>query len=218
MGPLEKEDAGSRSRAAPVALTEPPALMRAMVFMRPVVLATILGAGVAAAAVYLLPQSVLQDRFAVILSAADRPEEPEEWPICTTMSSVADAADWAQLDPDFAAGKKGLAAGDWHAAIAALKLAALRDPRNADLQNYIGYAYRRLRQLEPAFAHYQLALTFNPRHRAAHEHMGEAYLAMGKFEEAEAHLAALRDVCLIPCDEYRDLERAIATYKSSATR
>ena len=39
-------------------------------------------------------------------------------------------------------------------AIAALKLAALRDPRNADIQNYIGYAYRRLRQLGPAM-HWQ---------------------------------------------------------------
>ena len=79
----------------------------------------------------------------------------EEWPICTTMGSIADVADWAQLDPDFTAGKKALGAGDWNGAIAALKLAALRDPQNADIQNYIGYAYRRLRQLELAFAHYQ---------------------------------------------------------------
>jgi hypothetical protein len=56
-------------------------------------------------------------------------------------------ADWAQLDLDFAAGKKALVAGDWNGAIAALKLAALRDPRNADIPNYIGYGYRRLRQL-----------------------------------------------------------------------
>ena len=75
---------------------------------------------------------------------------PEEWPICTTMAAMGSDADWAQLDPDFAAGKKALVAEDWNGAIAALKLAALRDPRNADIQNYIGYAYRRLRQLGPA--------------------------------------------------------------------
>lgn len=40
-------------------------------------------------------------------------------------------------------------------AIAALELAALRDPLNANIQNYIGYAYRRLRQLAPAIGHYQ---------------------------------------------------------------
>ena len=43
--------------------------------------------------------------------------------------------DWAQLEPDFAAGKRALAAENWNGAIAALKLASLRDPRNADIQN-----------------------------------------------------------------------------------
>ena len=74
-------------------------------------------------------------------------------------------ADWGQLDPDFAAGKKALVAEDWNGAIAALKLAALRDPRDADIQNYLGYAYRRLRQLGPAMQHYQEAILLNRRHR-----------------------------------------------------
>ena len=74
----------------------------------------------------------------------------EDWPDCTTMASVASDADWAQLDPDFKAGKKALGAEDWNGAIAALELAALRDPLNADIQNYIGDAHRRLRQLGPA--------------------------------------------------------------------
>jgi Flp pilus assembly protein TadD len=47
----------------------------------------------------------------------------------------------------FAAGKKALVAEDSNGAIAALKRAALGDPRNADNQNYIGYAYRRLRRI-----------------------------------------------------------------------
>jgi tetratricopeptide (TPR) repeat protein len=98
------------------------------------------------------------------------------------------------------------------------KLAALRDPQNADIQNYIGYAYRRLRQLEPAFAHYQQALAFNPRHRSAHEHLGEAYLVKGDLVKAQEHLAALQDICLIPCIEYEDLQTAIAAYKSFVTR
>jgi len=141
----------------------------------------------------------------------------EEWPICSTMESLAETADWAQLDPDFAAGKKAMAAGDWNGAIAALKSAALRDPRNADIQNYIGYGYRRLRELEPAFAHFRQALAFNPRHRAAHQHMSEAYLTIGNLAAAEEHLAALERICLVPCDEYGDLQRVIAKYKTSAT-
>jgi hypothetical protein len=44
---------------------------------------------------------------------------PEEWTICTTMGAMGSEADWAQLDPDFAAGKKALVAEDWNGAIAA---------------------------------------------------------------------------------------------------
>jgi tetratricopeptide (TPR) repeat protein len=122
------------------------------------------------------------------------------------------------LDPDFAAGKKALAVANWTAAIAALELAALRDPSNADIQNYIGYAYHRLHQWGPAMQHYQQALTFNRRHRGAHEHLGELYLSLGEPTKAQDHLAALEDICLIPCEEFEDLKRAIATYRVSAGR
>src|SRR5215203_3534688 len=112
----------------------------------------------------------------------------ETLPLCTAMGSLATDVDWAPLDPDFAAGKKALAAEDWNAAIAALKLAALREPDNADVQNYIGFAYRRLRQMEQAFAHYNKALALNPRHRSAHQHLGEAFLLKGRTFKAEEHL------------------------------
>ncbi len=137
----------------------------------------------------------------------------EAWPICTSMGSVGESPGWAQIDPDLAAGKKALAANDWNDAIAALASAALRDTRNADVQNYLGYAYRRLRQLDMAFKHYQQALTLNPRHRSAHEHLGEAYLVLRNLAKAEEHLAALEQICLIPCEEYGDLRKAIATYR-----
>jgi hypothetical protein len=60
--------------------------------------------------------------------------------------------------------------------------------------------------------HYQQALTLNPRHRSAHEHLGEAYLVYGDLPKAEEHLATLEQICLIPCEEYDDLKRAIAHY------
>ena len=144
--------------------------------------------------------------------------EPENWPICTSMGSMVDGADWAQLDPDFAAGKRALAAGDWSGAIAVLAPAALRDARNADLQNHLGYAHRRLRQLDAAIRHYRQALALNPRHRGAHGHVGEAYLAIGNLAGAEQHLAALEEICLIPCEEYDALKAAIAPYRGIASR
>ena len=190
--------------------------------IRPVITAAILGAMVAGgglyAASYPAGRSMIAAWYGASQEAPDAKFAVEEWPICTTMAAMGTEADWAQLDPDFAAGKRALLAEDWNSAIATLKLAALRDPRNADIQNYIGYAYRRLRQLGPAMHHYQQALALNRRHRSAHEHIGELYLVLGQPAKAEQQLAMLEDICLIPCVETDDLWRAIATYKSVKTR
>jgi hypothetical protein len=122
--------------------------------------AAVVGALIAAGGVYAAISSPWRNSVAAWLAPPERIAEakltPEEWTICTTMGAMGSEADWAQLDPDFAAGKKALVAEDWNGAITALKLAALRDPRNADIQNYIGYAYRRMRQLGPAMQHYRL--------------------------------------------------------------
>jgi tetratricopeptide (TPR) repeat protein len=134
---------------------------------------------------------------------------PEAWPICTTMTEPGDESDWAQLDPDFAAGKRALAAESWDAAIAALNLAVPRDPLNADIQSYIGYAHARLVQLGPAMGHYQRALMLNPRHRGARMHLGELFLMLDEPLKAREQLAALKETCLIPCEEIAHLERAI---------
>ena len=142
----------------------------------------------------------------------------DELPMCSSMAQLGSDADWAQLDPDFAAGKKALAAEDWTGAIASLKLAATRDPRNADILNYIGYAHRRLRQLGPAMQHYQQALALNRRHRSAHEHVGELHLLLGEPAKAEEQLALLEEICLIPCEELGGLKRSIAAYKGLEMR
>ena len=119
----------------------------------------------------------------------------------------------AKLDPDYAAGKKAMESKDWSAAIKSLSSAALRDTRNADIQNYLGYAYRKAGDMDFAFKHYDRALQLNPRHRGAHEYVGEAYLLVGNLPKAEEHLAALQRICLIPCEEYGDLEKEIDAYR-----
>lgn len=124
----------------------------------------------------------------------------------------------AALDPDFAAGRAAIEAKQWQAAIRALSSAALRDTRNADIQNYLGYAYRHTGQMDLAFKHYERALQLNPRHRGAHEYLGEAYLMVNDVAKAETHLAALEKICLIPCEEYDDLKKAIAEYRRKAAR
>jgi Flp pilus assembly protein TadD len=124
------------------------------------------------------------------------------------------------LDPDYAAGRKAIDGKNWNAAIKPLSSAALRSPDNADIQNYLGYAYRKTGKLDLAFKHYKQALALNPRHRGAHEYIGEAYLIKGDLKSAQKHLAALREICLLPCEELTDLEREIAKHvkKSAASR
>ena len=125
-----------------------------------------------------------------------------------------DDPDAAALDPDYAAGKKAIEAKEWRAAVKALSSAALRDTRNADIQNYLGYAFRHLGDLPRAFAHYQRALKLNPRHRGAHEYAGEAALLAGDLPRAQRHLAALKSICLLPCEELGDLQAAVKAYKT----
>jgi Flp pilus assembly protein TadD len=122
------------------------------------------------------------------------------------------------LDPDYAAGKKAIEAKQWSVAIAALSSAALRDTRNADIQNYLGYAYRNAGQLDVAFRHYERALALSPRHRGAHEYVGEAYLIVNNLAKAEEHLVALQQICLIPCEELEELKEKIEAYKRSGKR
>ena len=140
------------------------------------------------------------------------------WPPAATIADplVEDKA--AALDPDFAAGRAAIDAKQWETAIRTLSSAGLRDTRNADIQNYLGYAYRHTGQMDLAFKHYERALQLNPRHRGAHEYLGEAYLMVNDLAKAEAHLSALKTICLIPCEQYSDLEKAIAEYRRKAAR
>ena len=141
--------------------------------------------------------------------------------VCLAVWPGTGAADPAEddaavkLDPDYAAGKQAINAEDWSTAITSLTSAALRDTRNADIQNYLGYAFRNAGQLDLAFRHYQRALQLNPRHRGAHEYVGEAYLIVNNLGKAEEHLAALQEICLIPCEEYADLKKKIAEYRGN---
>ena len=116
------------------------------------------------------------------------------------------------LDRDYVAGRKALESNNWNAAIKSLSAAARRNPGNADIQNYLGFAYRKAAKLDLAFKHYKQALSLDPRHRGAHEYIGEAYLMKGDLKSAEKHVAALREICSLPCEELTDLEREIAKH------
>ncbi len=123
--------------------------------------------------------------------------------------------DLAKQDTDYAAGKRAVGAKDWASAVERFRRAEVRHPDNADLQNYIGYSYRNLKNYDAAFTHYKRAIELDPRHRGAHEYIGETYLLVGDMEGAERHLKALREICLLGCEEMKDLEQAIAKKRAA---
>jgi Flp pilus assembly protein TadD len=117
-------------------------------------------------------------------------------------------------DPNWVEGKKAVQAQDWKRASDLLSKAAAADPKNADIYNWLGFAQRKQGNLDAAFAAYNEALKLNPRHKAAHEYIGEAYLISGDVAKAEQHLAELQKLCSpIPCEELKDLRRAVDDYK-----
>ena len=121
--------------------------------------------------------------------------------------------DLAKRDEDYAAGKRAAERKDWAESVRLFERTEKRYPDHADLQNSLGFSYRNLKQLDLAFKHYKRALELDPRHRGAHEYIGEAYLMTGDLPNAQKHLAALKEICLLPCEELQDLESAIAEYR-----
>jgi tetratricopeptide (TPR) repeat protein len=192
-----------------------------MANIRPIVLASVLCALGALGTLYEGGAPEWKDALAAVPGTAEPDATKlimENWPICSSIGVPGPEADWAELDPDFAAGKKALAKSEWTNAITALNFAAMRDPRNADIQNYIGYAHWRAGGVGPAMGHFQQALAINPRHRGAHEHLGELFLTLKDAAQAEAHLAALKQICLIPCQEFANLQQAIEADRGAPTR
>jgi len=125
-----------------------------------------------------------------------------------------DTDDQALLaDQNYAAALVALKAGDAAAALPHLNSALKRFPESADVHNQLGMTHRRMQQLDKALDHYRRALAIDPMHRGAHEYIGEAYLMLDDVPLAEQHLAALRSICVLPCEELQDLEKAIAGHR-----
>jgi len=118
-------------------------------------------------------------------------------------------------DPDYESGKKAIEAQNWKVALDSFNRAASHDPNNPDVQNYLGYAWRKSGNLDLAFKHYNEALRLDPSHKGAHEYIGEAYLMVNNLPKAEEHLARLNKICFFPCEEYRDLKKAVENYKAT---
>lgn len=99
-------------------------------------------------------------------------------------------------------------------ALATLDL--LKTPETAQALNYRGYATRKLGKPEESLAFYLKAITLDPKHVGAREYLGEAYVTLGRLPLAEEQLAKIKEICgNTTCEEYGDLQRAIAAKKKS---
>ena len=119
----------------------------------------------------------------------------------------------APRDPDYENGRKAIESRNWKLALDQFGRAVARDPNNADIHNYLGYAYRKSGNLDAAFRSYGEALRLDPEHKGVHEYLGEAYLTVNNLAKAEEHLAALDRICFFSCEEYRDLKKEVEEYK-----
>jgi len=131
-------------------------------------------------------------------------------------ANMGDSEVSASDNQDLLAGKEAIDKQDWNAAVEHLDKAAAAEPNNADARNWLGFANRKLGNLEAAFAAYGEALRLDPQHKNAHEYIGEAYLMVNDLAKAETHLGELQKLCTpIPCEEYKDLKRAVDDYKKT---
>ena len=86
-------------------------------------------------------------------------------------------------------------------------------PQNADIQNYLGFVSRKMDKLGKSDAYYKKALQINPMHKGALEYQGELFLQYKNVEKAKANLKLLERICGVNCEEYKELKKAIESFK-----
>jgi len=122
----------------------------------------------------------------------------------TTAPAAAKSLAEALVEP-----RKLIAAKNYAAAITALKKVDLAFPRNADVNNLLGYSSRNLGLNDDATKFYASALKINPNHLGALEYQGVLFIKTNKLTSAKINLSKLKKLCGVSCEEYKDLLKAI---------
>ena len=114
--------------------------------------------------------------------------------------------------------REQIAARQWPLAISELQ--RINDTASADWNNLMGFSLRKATPPDLAGSEkfYTEALRIDPKHKGALEYSGELYLIKGDLASAEKRLAALDKLCLLPCEEYTDLKKAVERFKSNGNK
>lgn len=118
----------------------------------------------------------------------------------------------ADSTPDLQEIKTMIDNRDYVRAISHLNTYLHHNSNSADAYNYLGFSYRKSGNLPAAFTAYEKALALDPKHLGAHEYLGEAYLQNREPDKARTILGRLKGLCG-NCEEAKDLEKEIASYK-----
>jgi tetratricopeptide (TPR) repeat protein len=89
-------------------------------------------------------------------------------------------------------------------------LTAVRNKEDARVLTYIGYAKRKMGEVDEGIALYRKALAIDPGNLYTHEYLGEGYVAAGRMDLARTELASLETLCGTTCEQYQGLAAAIA--------
>jgi len=76
----------------------------------------------------------------------------------------------------------------------------------ADTLNYLGFAFRKLGNLEEAEKYYLLGLNIEPEHHGINEYLGELYINTNRMNLAIERLEVLKNC---NCEEYKELKELI---------
>lgn len=102
--------------------------------------------------------------------------------------------------------------GRYTEALTYLNLSRTRDAR---VLTYVGFATRKLGDVDKALPFYAAALAQDPNFVVARAYLGEAYLTKKEPDRAKAELAQIATRCGTTCPAYIDLDRHIAAYVTS---
>lgn len=112
---------------------------------------------------------------------------------------------------DYEAAVVLIKAGKYDDGIAKLK--AIK-ASSADIDNQLGFAYRKSGKWDQAVRHYEAALKADPAHVGALEYYGEYFVWKGDLAKARDHLAKIEKVCgSKSCAGYKELASAIEKKK-----
>ena len=91
-------------------------------------------------------------------------------------------------------------------AIEYLTLANKEKPKDPDTLNYLGYASRKIGNLEIAEKYYLEGLALDPKHIGINEYLGELYVITKRIDKAKERLEILKNC---NCEEFEELKTLI---------